>query len=71
MEEQSNDVSTAEIIGFVYRFAIYAVGDSLHDFKQDVRENQGWTEAQAQQGYEALQRLIVSLQSQAAVLEDL
>ncbi len=72
MEEQSNDeVSAAEIIGYIYRFAIYAVEDSLHDFKQDVRENQGWTEAQAQQGYEALQRLIVSLQSQAAVLEDL
>src|SRR5262245_59210375 len=62
-EEQRNDeVSTSEIIRYVYQFAIYALEDSLHDFQQDVRDNQGWTEAQAHQGYEALKRLIVSLQ---------
>lgn len=73
MEEQRNDeVSASEIIRYVYNFAIYAVEDSLDDFKQDVIDNQGWTEAQANQGYEALKRLIVSLKSQADVLlEDL
>jgi len=73
MEEQRNDeVSTSEIIRYVYDFAIYAVEDSLNDFKHDVIDNQGWTKAQANQGYEALKRLIVSLKSQADVLlEDL
>lgn len=73
MEEQRNgEVSTSERIRYVYQFAIYAIEDNLDDFKQDVMNNQGWTEAQANQGYETLKRLIVSLQSQADVLlEDL
>jgi hypothetical protein len=75
MEKPSNDeVSTSEIIRYVYQYAIYAIEDSLDDFKQDVMNNQGWTEEQANQGYEALKRLIVSLKSLADVvvlLEDL
>ena len=59
MEEQS--LTTADLIGFVYRFAMYALEDSLLDFQEDVIGNQGWTEAQARQGHAALQRLIASL----------
>lgn len=71
MEEQGNDeVSTSEMIRYVYHFAIYAIEDGLHDFKRDVIDNQGWTEAQANRGYETLKRLIVSLQSQADVVSE-
>ena len=66
--QENNEVSTFEIIRYIYQYAIYAIEDSLYDFKQDVMNNDGWTEEQANQGYEALQRLIVSLKSQADVV---
>lgn len=67
--QSDDEVSASEIIGYVYRFAIYAIEDGLDDFKEDVMDNQGWTEAQANRGHEVLKRLIVSLQSQADVLK--
>ncbi|MEO9029379.1 MAG: hypothetical protein ABI413_11260 [Ktedonobacteraceae bacterium] len=71
MEEQrSDEVSIPEMNRYIYQFAIYAIEDNLDDFKYDVINNQGWTEAQTDQGYEMLKRLIVSLKSQADVLSE-
>ena len=68
MEERiDNGVDTSEIIRYVYQFVIYALEDVLEDFKEDVINNQGWTEVQANRGYETLKRLIMSLESQATV----
>jgi len=52
---------TLEMVEFVLTYATYALEDAQTDFKEDVMENQGWTQAEADAGYDMLGNIIASL----------
>lgn len=53
---------TLEMVAYVLTYATYALEDAQADFKEDVMENQGWTQAEADAGYDMLGNIIASLQ---------
>lgn len=61
---------TLEMVQFVLRYATYALEDAQTDFKEDVMENQGWTKAEADAGYDMLGNIIASLQCHLALATD-
>ena len=50
------------MVEYVLTYATYALEDAQADFKEDVIENQGWTQAEADAGYDMLGQIIASLQ---------
>jgi hypothetical protein len=63
------EIPKREIIASVYRYAIDALQDSLHDFEQDVMGNDGWSQDEAATGLAMLKKLIESLECHIAIAE--
>ncbi len=61
---------TLEMVQFVLRYATYALEDAQADFKEDVLDNQSWTQEEADAGHEMLGNLIASLQCYLALVTE-
>jgi hypothetical protein len=61
---------TLDMVEYVLTYATYALEDAQTDFKEDVMENQGWTQAEADAGYAMLGKIIASLQCYITLVTD-
>jgi hypothetical protein len=61
---------TLDMVEFVLTYATYALEDAQTDFKEDVMENQGWTQEEADAGYDMLGKIIMSLQCYMSMVKD-